>query len=85
MAKLTWNDTTVVGIPTETPEWAAAFLHDTGLKAVTTFDLKKLRDVFPFVDPPYGVALDNGQPKAVVAAFDDSEPARTLRGIGYVQ
>jgi uncharacterized membrane protein YphA (DoxX/SURF4 family) len=85
MAKLTWNDTTVVGIPTETPEWAASFLHDTGLKAVTTFDVKKLRDVFQFVDPPYGVALDNGQPKAVVATFDDSEPARTLRSIGYVQ
>jgi uncharacterized membrane protein YphA (DoxX/SURF4 family) len=85
MAKLTWNDTTVVGIPTESPEWAAAFLHDTGLKAVTTLDTKKLRDVFNFVDPPYGVALDNGRPKAVVSTFDDSEPARTLRTIGYVQ
>ena len=38
-----------------------------------------------FVDPPYGVALDNGRPKAVVSTFDDSEPARTLRSIGYVQ
>ena len=85
MAKLTWNDTTVVGIPTESPEWAAAFLHDTGLKAVTTFDVKKLRAVFSFVDPPYGVALDGGRPKAVVSTFDDSEPARTLRSIGYVQ
>jgi len=85
MAKLTWNDTTVVGIPTESPEWAAAFLHDTGLKAVTTLDTKKLRDVFTFVDPPYGVALENGRPKAVVSTFDDSEPARTLRSIGYVQ
>jgi uncharacterized membrane protein YphA (DoxX/SURF4 family) len=85
MAKLTWNDTTVVGIPTESPQWAASFLHDTGLKAVTTFDVKQLRAVFTFVDPPYGVALDNGRPKAVVATFDDSEPARTLRGIGYVQ
>jgi uncharacterized membrane protein YphA (DoxX/SURF4 family) len=85
MAKLTWNDTTVVGIPTESPQWAASFLHDTGLKAVTTFDVQPLRAVFPFVDPPYGVALDNGRPKAVVAAFDDSEPARTLRSIGYVQ
>ena len=85
MSKLAWNDTTVVAIPTETPEWATAFLHDTGLKAVTTLDAKKLREVFQFVDPPYGVALDNGHPKAVVAAFDDSEPARTLRAIGYVQ
>jgi uncharacterized membrane protein YphA (DoxX/SURF4 family) len=85
MARLTWNDTTVVGIPTETPEWAASFLHDTGLKAVTTFDVKKLRAVFTFVDPPYGVALDNGRPKAVVATFDDSEPGRTMRSIGYVQ
>jgi uncharacterized membrane protein YphA (DoxX/SURF4 family) len=85
MAKLVWNDTTVVAIPTESPQWAAAFLHDTGLKAVTTLDAKKLREVFQFVDPPYGVALDNGRPKAVVAAFDDSEPARTLRSIGYVQ
>ncbi|MGA2185326.1 MAG: MauE/DoxX family redox-associated membrane protein [Bryobacteraceae bacterium] len=85
MSKLAWNDTAVVAIPTEGQEWAAAFLHDTGLKAVTTLDAKKLREVFQFVDPPYGVALDNGRPKAVVATFDDSEPARTLRSIGYVQ
>jgi len=85
MSKLTWNDTSVVAIPTEEPEWAASFLHDTGLKALTTLDVRPLRDVFHFVDPPYGVALDNGRPKAVIATFDDSEPARTLRSIGYVQ
>ena len=39
IAKLKWTDTKVVAIPTDTPQFAASFLHDTGLKAGTSNDL----------------------------------------------
>jgi uncharacterized membrane protein YphA (DoxX/SURF4 family) len=85
MAKLSWKDTKVVAIPTRVPQFAASFLHDTGLHAGTSNDLLLLRQTFKFVDPPYGVALVSGHQKAAVGNFDDSEPAQTLRKIGFVQ
>ncbi len=87
MSKLEWKDTRVVAIPIQDPQWAASFLHDTGLKAGTSTDLDKLREKFKFVDAPYGVALDRGRQKAAIAAaaFEDPEPAKTLRGIGFVK
>jgi hypothetical protein len=85
MAKLNWKDTKVVALPTRVPQFADQFLHDTGLKAGTSLDLKLMRDTFKFVDPPYGVALDEGRQKAAIGSWDDSEPAKTLRQIGYVQ
>ena len=85
MAKLNWKNTKVIAIPTHDFQFAAAFLHDTGLKAGTSLDLQLLRSKFQFVDPPYGVALHNGREKAVVTGFDDSEPAATLRRVGFVE
>lgn len=85
MAKLNWKSTKVIAIPTHDNQFAAAFLHDTGLKAGTSFDLQLLRSTFQFVDPPYGVALVSGRQKAVVAGFEESEPAATLRKIGFVE
>ena len=85
MAKLNWKDTRVVAIPTRMPQFAAEFLKETGLRAGTSNDLKLLRETFKFVDPPYGVALGSGRQKAAVASFDDSEPAKTLKQIGYVE
>jgi uncharacterized membrane protein YphA (DoxX/SURF4 family) len=85
MAKLNWKNTKVIAIPTHDPQFAPAFLHDTGLVAGTSFDLQLLRSKFQFVDPPYGVALQRGRQKAAVAAFEESEPAATLRRIGFVE
>jgi hypothetical protein len=85
MAKLNWKNTKVVAIPTHDNQFAAAFLHDTGLKAGTSLDLKLLRGTFQFVDPPYGVALERGHQKAVVASFEDAEPAATLHRIGFIE
>jgi uncharacterized membrane protein YphA (DoxX/SURF4 family) len=85
MAKLSWKDTKVIAIPTRVPQFAASFLHDTGLNAATSTDTKPLRAIFKFVDPPYGAALVNGREKAAVASFEEDEPAKTLRQIGFVQ
>jgi hypothetical protein len=85
MAKLNWKETKVIAIPTEVPQLAAQFLSDTGLHAGTSLDSKTLRNTFKFVDAPYGVALDDGHQQAAISAWDDSEPAKTLRQIGDVQ
>jgi len=85
MAKLNWKNTKVIAIPTHDPQFAASFLHDTGLQAATSNDLAPLREVFKFVDPPYGVALEHGRQKAAIASFEESEPAATLRKIGFVE
>ena len=87
MSKLNWKDTKVVAIPINDPQFAASFLHDTGLRAGTSNDLDLLRATFKFVDAPYGVALERGHQKAAIAAtaFEDSEPAATLRKLGFVE
>src|SRR5579872_121491 len=85
MAKLNWGDTTVVAIPTRQPQFAAAFLHDTGLKALTSYDLDLLKKTFPFGDPPFGVALERGREKGPVTHYDPPEPAISLRKLGFAQ
>jgi uncharacterized membrane protein YphA (DoxX/SURF4 family) len=87
MSKLNWKQTKVVAIPINDPQFAAPFLRDTGLRAGTSNDLELLRGTFKFVDAPYGVALERGHQKAAIAAaaFEDPEPAATLRKLGYVE
>jgi uncharacterized membrane protein YphA (DoxX/SURF4 family) len=87
MSKLNWKDTTIVAIPTDTPQFAASFLHDTGLKAGTSNDLALLTKTFKFANGPYGVALVRGHQKATVdvGVFEkDGEPAATLHGLGFI-
>lgn len=87
MAKLNWKDTTIVAVPTDTPQFAASFLHDTGLKAGTSNDLDMLTKTFKFVNGPYGVALVRGRQKGTidVGVFEkDGEPAATLHTLGFV-
>lgn len=85
MSKFNWKDTRVVAIPTREPQFAEAFLRDTGLKAVTSTDVAALKQVFPFSDPPYGVALEGGRQKAPVSRFDGDEPAATLRKLNFIE
>ncbi len=88
MSKLNWKDSSIVAVPIDTPQFAASFLHDTGLKAGTSNDLATLTKTFKFVSAPYGVALVRGHQKATfdVAAFEkDSEPAATLHSLGFVE
>jgi uncharacterized membrane protein YphA (DoxX/SURF4 family) len=87
MSKMNWGDTKVLAIPTAEPQYAAAFLRDTGLKAGTSLELTNLKKVFPFKsDPPYGVALENGREKGVVPRYgENNEPESTLRPLGMIQ
>lgn len=88
MAKFNWKDTKIVAIPIDTPQFAASFLHDTGLKAGTSNDLPLLMKTFKFSTAPYGVALVRGHQKATVdvGLFEkDSEPSATLHTLGFIE
>jgi uncharacterized membrane protein YphA (DoxX/SURF4 family) len=86
MSKLNWkSDVTVIAVPTRVQQFAAAFLRDTQLKAVTSLEVDKLKQAFPFGDPPYGVAIENGRMKGPVPRYEDAEPAATLRTLGYIE
>ncbi len=87
MSTLNWGDTRIVAIPTVNPQWAASFLHDTKLKASTSLELDKLKKAFPFVDPPFGVALDDGRVKQTFgqAQFNEPLPAPDLKKLGFVK
>ena len=86
MSKLNWTDTKVVAIPTHDPQFAQAFLHDTGLKAGTSLDTTTLRGAFKFTDPPYGVALIDGRVKQTFAQmqFNEPLPEPDLKRLGFV-
>jgi hypothetical protein len=87
MSKLKWQDTKIVAIPTINPQWAGSFLHDTHLQAATSLELDKLKKAFPFVDPPYGVALVDGQVKERFgqAAFTPPAPQDDLKKLSFIE
>jgi uncharacterized membrane protein YphA (DoxX/SURF4 family) len=85
MAKLDWGQTRIVAIPVEMPQFAAQFLTDTGLKAVVTSDFDLLSRTFGYTAYPFAVAIDNGREKTALRRFDSTEPAATLRRLGFVK
>ncbi|MGA3188251.1 MAG: DoxX family protein [Bryobacteraceae bacterium] len=86
MSKYNWKkDVTVIGIPTQQPQWAGSFLTDTGFKAKTSLDLTTLKQTFPFGDPPYGVYIENGREQAPVPHYDEPEPSETLKKLGLIE
>jgi uncharacterized membrane protein YphA (DoxX/SURF4 family) len=85
MSAYPWGEARVLAVPTATPQFAAQFLADTGLKASLTNDEAVLREKFKFNDPPFAVALEDGRQKAAITHFDSSEPAKTLRGLGWIE
>ncbi len=87
MSTLNWGDTRVIGIPTHDPQFAGQFLQMTKFKAETSLENTKLRKAFTFVDPPFGVALVDGQVKETFgqAQFNEPLPAPDLKKLGFVK
>jgi uncharacterized membrane protein YphA (DoxX/SURF4 family) len=83
LAKLNWGETQLVGVATEQPQFGLGFMQTTGLKGVISTDLAILRKTFPFVDPPAGVALENGHEKGMLTQFEGDEAAATLKKLGF--
>lgn len=77
-----------VSVPTVNPKWGAGFLKQTGFKsllALDPLDLKVLRDTFKFTDPPYAVALEEGRLVKSLPFFDETEPRKTLKSMGWIE
>jgi hypothetical protein len=85
MSQYNWGDTRVVAIPTQEPQFGPGFLERTKLKAALSNDLEPMKAVFPFVNAPAGVALQNGREKAPITKFEDQEPGATLKQLGFVK
>ncbi len=85
LAKLAWDGTKIIGVPTQMPQFGPQFMSSTNLRGMLTSDAEPLRKIFTFTDVPYGVALENGRLRAAVTVFDATEPERTLRKLGFVQ
>jgi uncharacterized membrane protein YphA (DoxX/SURF4 family) len=83
MSQLNWGDTRVVAIPVEEPQYSAQFLQMTGFKAGVSKDFAELKQVFGFSGYPSGVALLNVRQKALLTQFEGSEPAATLKKLGF--
>ena len=84
MSQLRWGRTTVVAVPVEMPQYSGQFLAQTGLQAVVSSDFDKLKDIFGYTAYPFGVAVENGREKAPVMQFENSEPAATLKRLGFI-
>ncbi|MEJ5367428.1 MAG: MauE/DoxX family redox-associated membrane protein [Bryobacteraceae bacterium] len=85
LASYQWKDVRVVAAPTVNPQWATAFLRDTGLRAGVTFDVSKLRQTFQFGDPPYGVALEEGRVAHSFTFAQGEDVAGALRRMGWIE
>ena len=87
LSTLHWDNTRIIAIPTHDAKYAAEFLRDTHLKAQTSLEVDKLKKAFPFVDPPFGVALDSGHVKETFAQtqFNAPSPSPDLAKLGFIQ
>jgi hypothetical protein len=87
MGTMKWKSgVTVIGVPTRQPQWAEAFMKDNAFNGVTSLELDKLKAVFPFGDPPYGVVIENGRQTGSVPHYEENgEPAVTLKQLGVVE
>jgi uncharacterized membrane protein YphA (DoxX/SURF4 family) len=85
MSKHEWLTDRVIGVPTTQPQFAGQFLQATNLKADVSLDLAKLREVFKFTDPPYAVAIENGQQVAAFNEFTETQPEQQLRQLGFIR
>jgi uncharacterized membrane protein YphA (DoxX/SURF4 family) len=85
MTKYGWKDVTLIATPSEQPGLARDFLRVSGFRAKLTNDTARLRQAFPFTSVPFAVAIENGGVKAELRYFDDTQPEKTLRQIGFVK
>jgi len=87
MGKQRWNSTRVIVVPTREPRFTESFLGDAKLKASVSEDAGVLRAAFPFTDPPYAVALDDGDVEATFNSgqLEGESYYGALRRLGHVE
>lgn len=86
MSTYKWkSDVTVISFPTQQPQWAEGFLHDTKFVAKVSTDTTEMRRFFTFNYPPYGVVLFNGRVQGIVQSYDAPQPEADLRTFGLIE
>jgi uncharacterized membrane protein YphA (DoxX/SURF4 family) len=76
----------LVATPVVNPQWGAIFLERTGFQARWTPDQKILREAFHFTtDAPYAVTLEDGRLVKALPFFDETEPRKTLKALGWIE
>lgn len=85
VSKWKWANVRVIAVSTVNPQWTDYFLKNTGLIVPASSDIKPLREVFSFTDPPFAVAIEHGRQVKAFATFDENEPESTLRGLGWFE
>jgi hypothetical protein len=87
MGTYTWkSNITPVAVPVRQQQWAEAFLKDNKWNAKTSLEWQKLKAVFPYENPPYGVVLEDGRQVGTVSLFEENgEPGVTLRKLGAIE
>jgi uncharacterized membrane protein YphA (DoxX/SURF4 family) len=84
MAKFSWHDARIIGVPIEQPQFGQYFMDSTGLRAPLSNDVKVLRKAFSFTSTPYLVAIENGHEKAGISDFDPQRLSSQLRKLGFI-
>jgi hypothetical protein len=85
MTGYSWVNTQIIAVPIERKQLADQFMEAAGLQAPLTSDSDKLRAVWKFGDPPYGVALENGRQVAELTVFEGDQPKAALMELGFVK
>ncbi len=83
LGRLDWGHTRLVAVATQMPEFGREFLVSSGLPAALTADVDVLKEVFSFVDVPFGVAVESGRQRSAFISFDGAPEA--LRKLGFVR
>jgi uncharacterized membrane protein YphA (DoxX/SURF4 family) len=84
LAAMNWGDTKVIGVPTRMPQFAANFMHMTGMNKPVSIDWILLNKTFSIKGTPGAVALENGREKAQLTQFEGDEPRATLMKLGFI-
>jgi len=84
LSRLKWN-AAVIGLATQDFEQGPGFFQDAGWKGVRLSpDGPRLRQILPFPDVPYAVAIVDGQIREKLHFFEEPKLSGTLRKLGLV-
>jgi len=85
LGALNWGDTRVVAVATEQVRFGQDFLRDAGFQARLSGDVAPLREAFPFTDPPFAVAIEEGRQKLSITGFTTDKPFQDLKRLGFTR
>jgi len=85
MSEYNWENVSIILVPTDRAQFSDQFIEAAGLPAPLSSDAGKLREIYSFGDPPFAVALVDGETKKELTVFEGSEPRASLAELGFIQ